>query len=304
MNRVIRLIVLVTLLVGILYYFLKFVCPLCRAASKSMVAGGWYPLVFVNVIFVITLVAISVFPVKIVNFYDPRFIPILFISISIFAVYPVMFSNIKNMTEVAKKRETEQQNELLLLQIEKENLKIASDRMERHDRRHHSLVLLELANKNDIENLKSYLKNLTDDDSDIFGEINFCKNPTINTVLSVYEKKAKEAGVKVKISARAEYDIAVSPKDMVIVIANLFENAINATKKLKTKEKIIDVDIREKETRLLVKIENPCKANMTFDESDYGIGISSVITTTEKYEGMYDFNVANGIFISKVCLNF
>ena len=85
-----------------------------------------------------------------------EFIPFLFLSISIFAVYPVIFSNIKNMTEVAVKRETEQQNELLLLQIEKENLQMAADRMARHDRRHHNLVLLEFANKNDIETVKEY----------------------------------------------------------------------------------------------------------------------------------------------------
>ena len=123
------------------------------------------------------------------------------------------------MTEVAMKRETEQQNKLLLLQIENENLQMAADRMARHDRRHHNLVLLEFANKNDIETVKDYLKTLVDDDSDSLGEINYCKNPTINTVLSVYEKKAKDAGIKVKISARAGNDIPVSPKDMVIVIA-------------------------------------------------------------------------------------
>ena len=303
MNIVIRLIVLCALLLGILYYFLNFVCPLCRVASKSMVAG-WYPLVFVNFIFVITLVAISVFPVKIASIYEAEFIPFLFLSISIFAVYPIIFSNIKNMTEIAMKRETEQQNELLLLQIEKENMQMNADRMARHDRRHHNLVLLELANKNDIENVKSYLKTLTDDDTTGLNEVTYCKNPTINTVLTVYEKKAKEAGIDVKISARAGYDISVSPKDMVIVIANLFENAINAAKKLKSKEKEISVDIREKETRLLVKIENTCKPNLKFDESDYGIGISSVISTTENYEGMYDFSANEGIFVAKVCLNY
>ena len=303
MNIVIRLIVLCALLIGILYYFLNFVCPLCRVASKSMVTG-WYPLVFVNVIFVITLVALSVFPVKIESIYEPGFIPLLFLSISIFAVYPVIFSNINNMTEIAMKRETEQQNKLLHLQIENENLQMAADRMARHDRRHHNLVLQELANNNDIERVKDYLKTLVDDDSACFGEVSYCKNPTINTVLSVYEKKAKEAGIDVKISARAGYDIPISPNDLVVVIANLFENAINAVKKLKTSEKIIDVDIREKETRLLVKIENRCKPNMKFDESDYGIGISSVITTTEKYEGMYDFAVEYGKFVSKVWMNY
>jgi hypothetical protein len=303
MYAIVKTIIHATLMDGIIFYFLKCVCPLCRAASKSIVTG-WYPLVFVNCIFVITIVATSVFPVRITSIYMPEFVPFLFLSISIFAVYPVIFSNIKNMTEVAMKRETEQQNELLLLQIEKENLQMAQERRIRHDRRHHNRVLLEFANKNDIETVKDDLKALVDDDSDSLIEISCCKNPTINTVLSVYEKKAKEAGIKVKIAARAGHDIPVSPKDLVIVIANLFENAINATKKIKTGEKLIDIDIREKENRLLVKIENPCKANLRFDESNYGIGINSVITATNKYEGMFDFTVKNEKFISKICLNF
>ena len=66
------------------------------------------------------------------------------------------------MTEIAMKRETEQQNELLLLQIEKENLQMTADRMARHDRRHHNLVLLELANQNDIENVKDRISDLED----------------------------------------------------------------------------------------------------------------------------------------------
>lgn len=303
MYAIVKTIIHATLMVGVIFYFLKCVCPLCRAASKSIVTG-WYPLVFVNCIFVITIVATSVFPVRITSIYMPEFVPFLFLSISIFAVYPVIFSNIKNMTEVAVKRETEQQNELLLLQIEKENLQMAQERRIRHDRRHHNRVLLEFANKNDIETVKDYLKALVDDDSDSLREISCCKNPTINTVLSVYEKKAKEAGIEVKIAARAGHDIPVSPKDLVIVIANLFENAINATKKIKSGEKIIDIDIREKENRLLVKIENPCKANLRFDESNYGIGINSVITATNKYEGMIDFTVKNEKFIAKICLNF
>ena len=303
MHIVVRLIVLSGLLAGVLYYYLKFVCPLCRSAAKVIVAG-WYPLVFVDVVFVITLVAISVFPSKIKSFYEPTFISFFFLAVSIFAVYPVIFSNIKNMTEIATKKETEQQNKLLVLQIEKENLQMAADRMARHDRRHHNLVLLEYANKNDIENVKQYLITLVENDTGNAMGATYCRNTTINTVLSVYEKKARSAGINVNISARAGYDIPVSPKDMVIVIANLFENAINSAEKIKSKDKYITIDIREKDTRLLVKVENTCKANMKFSEVDYGIGINSVITTAEKYEGMYDFTVQNGVFSAKVCLNY
>ena len=208
------------------------------------------------------------------------------------------------MAEIATKRETEQQNKLLLLQIEKENLQMEADRLARHDRRHHNLVLLGFASNNDIDSVKAYLKNLVEADAEQIAEISPYTNSTIDTVLSVYEKKARAAGIQVNISVRAGREIPVSPQDLVIVIANLFENAVHATQKLKTKTKVIDIDIREKGRQLLVKVENPCKANLQFDESDYGIGINSVITATEKYEGMYNFTVENGRFSSKVCLNF
>ena len=55
--------------------------------------------------------------------------------------------------------------------------------------------------------------------------------------------------------------------------------------------------------RLLIKIDNPCRQNLTFDETLYGIGIRSVIATTHKYEGMYDFTAEDGVFSAKIILN-
>ena len=50
-------------------------------------------------------------------------------------------------------------------------------------------------------------------------------------------------------------------------------------------------------------MENPCKKNLVFDESCFGIGISSVIETAGKYDGMYDFSAENGVFSAKISLN-
>ena len=140
-------------------------------------------------------------------------------------------------------------------------------------------------------------------DSEVWGEVRYCDNMTINTVLTVYERRAKESGISVKISANASRELDVSPQDLVIVIANLFENAIHATAKHKSKEKMIDISIKGSAQRLLIKIDNPCKNNLTFDETLYGVGIRSVIATTNKYEGMYDFTVEDGIFSAKISLN-
>jgi hypothetical protein len=50
-------------------------------------------------------------------------------------------------------------------------------------------------------------------------------------------------------------------------------------------------------------VENPCKENLIFEESLYGVGLRSVIATTNKYDGMYDFSAEEGTFSAKVSLN-
>ena len=290
------------LLFAMVTYFLRYVCPFCRTASKN-ITTGWTPLIFVNCIFLITIVLSSVFPVRLVRFDDPGVITFFFLSISIVSVYPVIFSNINSLSEAAIKREVETQNELLIAQIEAETAQLAFDSQSRHDRRHHNLVMLEFANNNDIESVREYLKSLVESDNEVWGEVRYCENTTINTVLTVYERRAKESGISVKISAKASRDLEVSPRDLVIVIANLFENAIHATEKNKGQKKQIDISIKGNAQRLLIKVENPCKNNLTFDETHYGVGIRSVIAATNRYEGMYDFDAEDGIFSAKINLN-
>ena len=292
----------IILSLGLMYYFLGYVCPLCRKASKT-IKNGWYRLIFVNIIFLITLILSSVFPIRLVSYHDSTFITFIFLCISIVVVYPVILSNINSMSEAAMKREIEQQNQLLLMQIEMEQLQIEADSHLRHDRRHHNIVLFEFANRNDIESIKEYLSELIENESPVVKERKYCDNRTINTVLSVYEKRALEKGISVNISVDAGSDLGVSPTDLVVIIANLFENAINETERLKNKEKWIDVSIKESARRLLIKVENSCKNNLIMDESVYGIGIRSVIETTHKYDGMYDFTTENDMFSVKISLN-
>ncbi len=290
------------LLSAMITYFLRYVCPLCRAASKN-ITTGWAQLIFVNIVFMITIVLSSVFPVRLTNFGDPAVITFIFLSVSILAVYPVIFSNINSMSEAATKRETERQNKLLLAQIEVETAQLAADSQARHDRRHHNLVMLEFANNNDIESVREYLKNLVENESRVFGESRYCENRTVNTVLTVYERRAKESGIAVRISVNAGRNLAVSPQDLVVVIANLFENAIHAVQKLESKDSCIKVFIKESARRLVIKVENPCADDFSFDETCYGVGICSVIAAANKYNGMYDFNAEDGIFSAKVSLN-
>ena len=284
------------------FYFLRHVCPLCRAAEIN-ITTGWMYLIVVNIVFIIAIILSSVFPVRLRSFDDPSFITFVFLSISIMAVYPVIFRSINSMSEASLKREVEAQNKLLITQIEAENAQLIADSQSRHDRRHHNLVMLEFAKNNDIESIREYLVNLMNSDSKIWGEVRHCENTTVNTVLAVYGRRASENGIGVNISALVSAGVPVLPQDLVIVIANLFENAIHAASALKSRAPYINITVKESPQRLLVKVENSCQEKMTFDKADHGIGINSVIATTNKYDGMYDFTAEAGIFSAKVIMN-
>ena len=290
------------LLFAIISYFLVYVCPLCHTAAKN-ITTGWSLLIFVNIVFLITVILSSVFPVRLTSFRDPAVFTFVFLSVSIMAGYPVIFSNINSLSEAAAKRETERQNKLLLAQIEAETAQLTADSQARHDRRHHNLVMLEFANNNDIESVREYLRKLVDNESQVWGEKRYCDHMTVNTVLAVYCRRAEESGINVSISASVSRELDVLPQDLVIVIANLFENAINAVGKLTIDRKYIEISIKERAQRLFIKVENPCREKMVFDEFSYGIGIRSVIATTEKYDGMFDFDAENGVFSAKISLN-
>ena len=157
------------LLTAIVLYFLRYVCPLCRTASKN-ITTGWMPLIFVNTVFIITIILSSIFPVRLTSFSDPAFITFVFLSISIMAVYPVIFSSINHMSEAADKRAVETQNKLLMAQIEAETAQLVADSQSRHDRRHHNLIMLGLARNGEYASLEEYLSNLVDDDNKVWGE--------------------------------------------------------------------------------------------------------------------------------------
>ena len=78
LHWILSVLFLVIILFSIIIYFIGFICPLCRAASKN-INKGWIPLIFVNIVFFMTIVLTSVFPVQITSFRETGFFSFLFL---------------------------------------------------------------------------------------------------------------------------------------------------------------------------------------------------------------------------------
>lgn len=298
----VTLLIFAAILFGVMFYFLRYVCPLCRNVAAS-ISDGWKYLICVNLLLLLTLIFSSVFPVRLSSLRDPGCLAFVFLCVSVLAVCPVIFFNMNSMAQESVRREIQRQNKMLLALVEAENQQIAADRQARHDRRHHILVMLEMAGNDDLDGVRAYLKLLSESEGQVWSEIKFCSNMTVNTLLTAYTRRASETGIDMKISAAVSRELEIETQDLVIVIANLIENALNAVEKLKGREKSIRISIKETPERLLVKIDNSCREKFLFDESNYGVGIRSVIDTVNKYDGMYDFTAEGGTFSAKISLN-
>ena len=115
-------------------------------------------------------------------------------------------------------------------------------------------------------------------------------------------------------------------------IANALENAINACKLVQTartsinnsyssisdtasdygevnSNRIITVKVFDKNNKLCINITNTYAVEPVFvnntpvsDKAGHGIGIRSIISVIEKYNGVYDFFTEDGLFYFQACI--
>ena len=123
----------------------------------------------------------------------------------------------------------------------------------------------------------------------------------------VLRKIAEEKGIifSSNISLPAEY--AVSDMDMVCVLGNLIDNAIEACEKQTSK--YIEVDISEVKKMILIKIvnsyngeKNDTSVTSKKEKTMHGIGIKNVKKIVAKYKGAYDMECEDDEVVTTVTM--
>ena len=287
----------IVLLFVVVFIFLKKVCPLFwNNLSESI--KSWWLLVFADAVFLLAVVSSSVFPNKIENVKNPYFIAFLTLVIAIVSVYPIIFISIKNMAVAEREKRSVLHNELLLSQVKSQEKEVETARRTRHDQRQHYGMLLSYARNGEMEKLIQYLEERTESIDDL-RQMVFCENDAINNILSVYANKASAVCIPMEIKASAKKELKASASDLVTIMGNMLENALHGVQSSKAKAPIISVDIYHKDGKLVIGCKNSCKKNLDFDEipdSLASIGIKSIRSTVEKYNGICRFSACDGIF--------
>lgn len=240
--------------------------------------------------------------------YDP-FWTFLMVSCYIFmvAVYVAIFRFIAQANREYQLKQIQLHDKYLREQL-KSYEKIEQDaRQSRHDIRHHNLVVMEYARNGDCAGILSYLNEYEEKEGRKFS-VHFCGNRAVDNVLSAYVAKARQNGIMVKADIGLWESLSVSDVDLVSILANILENAINGCMQAEGARQI-EVMLRQKKSRLCISCENTCAAGILFQDGlpkargRDGVGVESICSFVEKYKGNVEFFAADGRFTCRVVLN-
>ncbi len=178
----------------------------------------------------------------------------------------------------------------------------------RHDVRHHCLMIEECIKNEQKDKLLAYVQQYRQDLEEQRSEY-ICANETINGILSIYARRAREENIQVTMKVKIGDNILVRDIDLVAVLANIFENAIYGCVQSYAAEQKINIDIVQKGKKIVICCKNTCDKNIKFQnglpksENREGIGVTSVLKVVSYYHGEADFSIENSMFAVKILLN-
>ena len=139
----------------------------------------------------------------------------------------------KNLQEqiIASERNKTMEN-LLRVQTEQfEMLKtrIMDSRRARHDFRHHRMVLQDMADRNDLHGIQTYLAEYNAEHQDTPSKT-YSNNPTVNAVVAYYAGHAEAAGIRFTARVQLPEQLLIPDPVFCVLLGNLLENAVDACK--------------------------------------------------------------------------
>lgn len=139
-----------------------------------------------------------------------------------------------------------------------------------------------------------------------FEVMQYTGNDTFDFVISHKIAQAAEQGIRIDVDAYEIGEISIEPNDIISVLANLIDNAIEATMQLDTKDRHIILHCTKTYDLIIVTVQNKfvntikvADGNILTSKSDtvfHGYGITIVRNICEKYGGALDTDYINHEF--------
>lgn len=205
-------------------------------------------------------------------------------------------------------------NEMNKIEIEKNYYDILEQQNQdlmiyAHDAKKH---LTAIKNLNDNPQIEEYI-NIMAENLDTYSQASQSGNRTLDVILNKYITECRMKNIKLSFDIRLKNLNYVKDYDLVTILSNLLDNALESAEKSEKREISLSTDYRN--TYDILIVSNSCdkapkSLNNTLlttknDKNIHGIGIKSVIKALKKYNGDYDwrYDSLNKTFTSIIMLS-
>ncbi|WP_028828969.1 sensor histidine kinase [Proteocatella sphenisci] len=184
------------------------------------------------------------------------------------------------------------------LSIQVENLRQINEKVEesaklRHDFRHHLRTLMTLAGEERCEELENYIRGITEiNEGTRLGRLT--DNVELDALVQYYSNLAHSSGIQFRARLSVSEVLHFPIVDLCGLLGNLMENAVEACQRQQTGDKTIFIAGRTQDGQIEFVVDNSFNGELKTRGEKYlsskrnglGLGISSVLETVQRYDGV------------------
>ncbi|ROR25253.1 sensor kinase SpoOB-type protein [Mobilisporobacter senegalensis] len=227
------------------------------------------------------------------------------INILVFYLYDVLLKEYENRIE---RLLLKQQNEYYIKQFELMDQSWKGTRAQRHDLKNHLLALQGYLEKDNIKKAVDYIRQLVESTT-FEKEIARSGNVDVDSILNYKINEAKNKGIEVILKLEIPMYLNIRSVDMVVILGNLLDNAIDATSKLQ-KDKRIKIELIYKKNVLFISERNTFNGYVATegtnlltthkDKDNHGIGLNNIQKVLKAYDGEMEISYTGHEFCTDI----
>jgi hypothetical protein len=272
-----------------------------------------------NFYFYLLLIPLGSIYIAIQEFYSMNSKISSMITISILIIFNVLIFEIYikiNESFACEKEKTvyEQQVDIISYNTLEQRKMMEDFNEEKHNLINELIVLKSEIENSDrekvIKNLNKIIKNFNQVET-----ISNSGNSTVDSIINFKYAIAREYGIEFCLKIFIPDELPIEQSDIGVVLGNAIDNAIEAVKKCKNKEKVIEIIMGVKKEAWVLVIKNPYEHEIKKDrmgrfqttkeeKHGHGYGLKSIMRIAEEYQGEAIVDVDNSIFTLTLVLNF
>jgi sensor histidine kinase regulating citrate/malate metabolism len=180
-----------------------------------------------------------------------------------------------------------------------------------HEFKNQIICIESLLGKKQYSELEKYVKG-------IYGELNKeldainTNNVIVNAILNTKYQEASSKGIVFVFRVNDLSDIKIEDEDVVIILSNLLNNAIEACEKC-ADNKVIKLKFVKEDDMVIIAVKNTFNHQLNYENGEikstklenpfeHGIGIKNIIKVIEKYSGSYVIDNNNQEFYFSIII--